>query len=225
MSFLFLFAFMHLFVLFVLVKFYRKKSLKLPPDNLIHYTTLRVSRLLELYETTDWITPFCLLLNLCRRKSGVLLKFALQMIFDNKVVTLASNNLNHEPLQNCSRYCRQKKQKVTILQPYLIRQYNGHMGGVDQLDSYLNNLRPCIGGEKWYWMQLINFVRVMQVAAFRLYSMIHPDEKLFQLGFIRSFVREYIQNKRSTDLFYLIFLGLSHFQWTTILLFCLLKVD
>ena len=41
MSFLFLFAFMRLFVLFVLVKFYRKKNLKskITPDNLIHYTT------------------------------------------------------------------------------------------------------------------------------------------------------------------------------------------
>ena len=85
---------------------------------------------------------------------------------DNKVVTLASNNLTYDPLQNCSWYCRQKKQKVTFPQPSFIRQYNEHMDGVDQLDSYLNNLRPFIGGEKWYWMQLINFTRVMQVAAF-----------------------------------------------------------
>ena len=28
---------------------------------------------------------------------------------NNNVATLASNNLTHEPLQNCSRYCRQKK--------------------------------------------------------------------------------------------------------------------
>ena len=40
MSFLFLFAFMRLFVLFVLVKFYRKKKFEITPVNLIHYTTL-----------------------------------------------------------------------------------------------------------------------------------------------------------------------------------------
>ena len=42
MSFLFLFAFVRLFVLFVLVKFYCKKKIKkfdITPDNLIHYTT------------------------------------------------------------------------------------------------------------------------------------------------------------------------------------------
>ena len=35
--------------------------------------------------------------------------------------------------------------------------------------------------------------------AFRLYSMIHPDEKISQLRFIRNLVWEYIQNKRSTE--------------------------
>ena len=44
MSFLFLFAFMRLFVLFVLVKFcHKKKKIKkfeITPDDLIHYTTI-----------------------------------------------------------------------------------------------------------------------------------------------------------------------------------------
>ena len=35
--------------------------------------------------------------------------------------------------------------------------------------------------------------------AFRLYSMIQPDEKISQLGFIRILAWEYIQNKRSTE--------------------------
>ena len=37
---------------------------------------------------------------------------------------------------------------VTIPQPCPTRQYNEHMGGVDQLDSYLNNLRSRIRREK-----------------------------------------------------------------------------
>ena len=53
------------------------------------------------------------------------------------------------------------------------------MGGVNQLDGYLNNLRPCIGGKKWYWMQLINLVRLLQVSAFRLFCHLHR-EKRFQ---------------------------------------------
>ena len=54
MSFLFLFAFMRLFVLFVLVKFYRKKKIKkskITPDNLIHYTTKTIGKFKELWES------------------------------------------------------------------------------------------------------------------------------------------------------------------------------
>ena len=39
MSFFVLFACMRLFVLFVFVKFSRKKKFEITPDNLIHYTT------------------------------------------------------------------------------------------------------------------------------------------------------------------------------------------
>ena len=35
-----------------------------------------------------------------------------------------------------------------------LHKYEKCMGGVDQLD-FLNNFRPCIGGQKWYWTQLI----------------------------------------------------------------------
>ena len=77
-------------------------------------------------------------------------------------------------------------------QPYLIKKYNAHMGGVDQLDGYLNNLRPCIGGKKWYWMQLINLVRLLQTAAFRLYNKLHPEKKVSQLCFLHSLVHQYV---------------------------------
>ena len=88
---------------------------------------------------------------------------------DNKVVAVASNHLTHEPNRNCKRYSRVKKARINVPQPHLIRKYNAYMGGVDQLDGYLNNLRPCIGGKKWYWIQLINLVRLLQVAAYRFF--------------------------------------------------------
>ena len=69
---------------------------------------------------------------------------------DNKVVTVLSNHLSHEPLQTCKHYDRKEKNRVKVYQPNLIHKYNKYMGGVDQLDGFLNNLRPCIGGKKWY---------------------------------------------------------------------------
>ena len=54
---------------------------------------------------------------------------------------------------------------------------NSYMGGNDQLDSYLKNLRPCIGDKNSFWAQLINMVWVLQVAAYRFYCHLTSREK------------------------------------------------
>ena len=55
---------------------------------------------------------------------------------DNKMVTVASNLLSHEPNGKCKRYSRAKKARIDVSQPNLIiRNYNKYMGGVDQLDG------------------------------------------------------------------------------------------
>ena len=47
---------------------------------------------------------------------------------------------------------------------------------------------PCIGGKKWYWMPLINCLRLLQVAAFRAYVAL-GHSKISQLEFLRSVVQ------------------------------------
>ena len=61
---------------------------------------------------------------------------------------LASNHQTHEPLNKCKWYNRTKKARLDVNEPYLIRKYNAHVGGVDQLDGFMNNLLPYIGGKK-----------------------------------------------------------------------------
>ena len=34
-------------------------------------------------------------------------------------------------------------------------------GDIDQLDSFLNNMRLAIGGKKWYWMHMVNLVSLL----------------------------------------------------------------
>ena len=115
---------------------------------------------------------------------------------DNKVVMVASNYLTHEPNKNCKRCSRAKKAPIDVAQPNLIRQYNCYMVGVDQLDGYLNNLRPCIAGKKWYWVQMINMIRIPQVAAYRFYCQLHPEKRVSQLDFICSLVHQYVRFDR-----------------------------
>ena len=68
-------------------------------------------------------------------------------LVDNKAVILTSNHQMHESLNKCIRYNRTKKARLDVNQQYLIRKYNAHTIGVDQLDSFMNNQPPCIGGK------------------------------------------------------------------------------
>lgn len=70
---------------------------------------------------------------------------------DNASVTLLSSALGDLPSQMASRYSRVEKKYMTVPQPYVIKQYNSKMGGVDRLDQNVNHLRVTIGGKKWYW--------------------------------------------------------------------------
>ena len=78
-----------------------------------------------------------------------------------------------------------------------IREYNSYMGGADQLDSYSNNLRPCIGTKKLYWAQLINTVRVLQITAYHFYCHLHLEKRVSQLGFLRNIVHQYVRTYRT----------------------------
>ena len=118
---------------------------------------------------------------------------------DNTAVTVVSNQLTVAPTSKCKQYSKVQMCKIDVPQPHLLRKYNAYVGGADQLDGYLNNLRPCIGGKKWYWMQLIKLVRLLQVAAFRIFCHLHPGKKVSQLEFVRAIVHQYVRFDRKTE--------------------------
>lgn len=114
---------------------------------------------------------------------------------DNQVVTLASNHTSSAPLSTCKRYSRIQKARINVPQPHVICKYNRYMGGVDLLDGFLNNMRPAVGGKKWYWMQMINLVRLLQVAAFRFY--VNLGHETSQLDFLRDIVHSHVTQRQS----------------------------
>ena len=116
---------------------------------------------------------------------------------DNMVVILASNHQTHEPLNKCKRYNCTKKARLDVNEPYLICKYKAHMGSMDQLNGFMNNLRPCIGGKKWYWTQIINLIRLLQIAAFQLFHHLNPEKKISQLRFLRKLVHQYATIERN----------------------------
>ena len=69
---------------------------------------------------------------------------------DNQVVTLASNHSTSSPTSTCSRYSRVQRSWMNVVQPHVIQKCNRYIGGLDQLDGLLINMRPAIDGRKWY---------------------------------------------------------------------------
>jgi len=83
---------------------------------------------------------------------------------DNSIVTMASNCLTHDPVQQANRRVRGQS-NVSVQQPNLVKKYNESMGGVDLFDRLLASYRPAIRGKKWWWPLFINALNAATVAA------------------------------------------------------------
>jgi len=70
---------------------------------------------------------------------------------DNKVVTLASNSVGIEPAGCTSRWSREKRQRITVNQPRIVKVYNNTMGGVDRADQNVSAYRITMRTKKWWW--------------------------------------------------------------------------
>lgn len=69
---------------------------------------------------------------------------------DNKVVNLVSDYVGKDPMQTVKRYDKKSKKKISIDCPNIIKEYNGCMGGVDLLDSFIGRTKIKIRSKKWY---------------------------------------------------------------------------
>ena len=49
---------------------------------------------------------------------------------------------------------------ATIDMPFLVKQYNWGMSGIDTMDMLLGSYRPTIRGKKWYFPLVTNAINV-----------------------------------------------------------------
>lgn len=70
---------------------------------------------------------------------------------DNRSVYVASNVLGSQPTAKVSRWCRKTSSRIDVDQPYLIKMYNRHMGGVDRCDQNISAYRISTRSKKWWW--------------------------------------------------------------------------
>ncbi|CAG5038759.1 unnamed protein product [Parnassius apollo] len=69
---------------------------------------------------------------------------------DNKIVTLLSSYSGALPLTKVNRFDRTTKEKIDITCPFIVQEYNKHMGGVDLMDSFLGRNHIKMRSKKWY---------------------------------------------------------------------------
>lgn len=63
-------------------------------------------------------------------------------------VGIATNYDAIHPAATASHYSQKERKRVNIPQPKVIQEYNKHMRGVDLLDRFISDYRPCIHGKK-----------------------------------------------------------------------------
>lgn len=69
---------------------------------------------------------------------------------DNKIVTLLSSYAGALPVTKVNRFDRITKGKIDITCPFIVQEYNKHMGGVDLMDSFLGRNHITMRSKKWY---------------------------------------------------------------------------
>src|ERR1700761_927966 len=99
--------------------------------------------------------------------------------------TVASNHFAVSPVQTAKRRVKGNRDHE-VKQPFLIKQYNQGMGGMDLLGSMLSSYRPRLRSKKWWWNLFSNGLNMAVVAAYPFYQYLHPDEVITHLSFRRT---------------------------------------
>lgn len=89
--------------------------------------------------------------------------------YDNRSVILASTFAKANPVGKIQRWDRKTKQRIQVDYPFIVKQYNSFMGGVDLLDAYLAYYRIDIRSKKYYMRLFFHLVDLAVVNSWLLY--------------------------------------------------------
>lgn len=88
---------------------------------------------------------------------------------DNKSVTLLSTCIGSEPVQQCQRWSKEQKKRISVPQPAIVGQYNLCMGGTDLCDRYLAYYRCATRTKKWTTRVFNHFLDLVIVNCWVMY--------------------------------------------------------
>ena len=111
---------------------------------------------------------------------------------DNGPVTILSNVHADLPYTQVKRWDSSQRNYIKINRPNCIAEYNKHMGGVDSLDALVSVYQIDVRGKKWYWPHYINTTDVLKSAAFKVFKLVNPNDKMDFLAFTRRITTHYL---------------------------------
>ena len=88
---------------------------------------------------------------------------------------IASNYVGVDPKGNVRRWSKAEPKFVNISCPQLVKAYNTIMGGTDQMDQNVNNLRISIRGKKFYIVIITWLIDVAVNNAWSIYRKMGND--------------------------------------------------
>lgn len=113
------------------------------------------------------------------RKTDNKNKIACIKWYGNKAATLVSSFNSAEPLGTVKRFDKSQRTSINVSCPNIVRQYDVHMGGVDQMDGMLISLyRITMKGRKWY---LSIFAQVLDISINNAWLMYRKNRKIQSL--------------------------------------------
>ena len=124
---------------------------------------------------------------------------------DNKCVHLMSSACGSQPEDNCQRWSKEQKQKVTVTRPAIVRTYNAHMGGIDLNDRFISYYRTSIRTRKWPVRVFAHFLDLAVVNSWVMYmrdcksSETHKKNRLSLLEF-RLYLAEIMINCKADNI-------------------------
>ena len=98
--------------------------------------------------------------------------------YDKKLVSVASTEYSVKPMETVKRWSVKEKSKQDVLRPYLIKQYNSGMGGVDLADQKVATYRLSLKTNRWYKKLLYWFIDLSMSNAWACYKVDFPETEL-----------------------------------------------
>ncbi|XP_063634975.1 piggyBac transposable element-derived protein 3-like [Cydia splendana] len=96
---------------------------------------------------------------------------------DNKVVTFISSYMDSHPIETIKRYSKDKRAKIDVPCPQVVKQYNKHMGGVDLADMFISLYRIPFKSRRWYLGIFSQLIDMCINNAWILYRKEHGQNK------------------------------------------------